>query len=250
MYYALKKTLLCLASMSMIAGCSDSGEFDDFNEFDDRAIEDPATEDELVERNQEITGLSRIDDSNTSPRWPSVGQVRNRTVRCSGTLITPVHVLTAGHCFPGGMNGPTTVIFDATANSTSAARTFNVIQESALGRAVASGQDLSILLLDRTVPTSIATPSTIPTGIFAEFLTAHWTRTFWTVGFGQDCARTGTGTRRGLLLPSSMATYSRYPGVLAHPNGNCFNPTYLAPQPGDSGGPLFDSSERVIAVFS
>lgn len=83
-----------------------------------------------------ISGMDTEVDTNVAPAWPEVVSLGN----CTGTIISPVHVLSAGHCGPG-----TRVYLDTPIRSgwgPAARRELAVVSTSTLSSAVASGQDI------------------------------------------------------------------------------------------------------------
>ncbi len=196
---------------------------------------------------QAINGSGRIVDTNTNPRWPGVVGIDG--VGCTGTLVSPVHVLTAGHCGTGSF-----IQLD-TPRGTGAGpvnnRRYNVIQTQILSPTANSGRDLAIMLLDRAVPEygTRGAPwyAVEPAFPLASFNTSA---TAWTVGYGTDCSSPSTTNRRGLSFSGGFRRYTGAPGALTRFNLGCGNAGYRGPNTGDSGGPLFDGIGQIVGVFS
>ena len=84
---------------------------------------------------------------------------------CSGTLIAPDLIATAGHCIDSGSCGGVTAVFHATDQTMTAHNTVptNTVYRcaSVVTSVLSDGKDYAVFRLDRAVPASVATPVTV-----------------------------------------------------------------------------------------
>jgi|HubBroStandDraft_6_1064221.scaffolds.fasta_scaffold29111_3 V8-like Glu-specific endopeptidase len=176
----------------------------------------------------------------TDPGDPAVAAVRymdatGNSYLCTGTLIAPKLLVSAGHCaVPGAYD----VNFSEQPNLAAAIGTQGWITATAIvdpqyDGNTADGHDLSVILLSQAQSTTpIALGSAPAAGA-----------TVRAVGYGMDVIGddgTGAGTKRQVTIQvDSVATHEIVTGQQGL--GTCH---------GDSGGPLFDSSGTLVATTS
>jgi hypothetical protein len=152
-----------------------------------------------------ISGMGTEVDTNVSPAWPEVVSLGN----CTGTVISPVHVLSAGHCGAG-----TRVYLDTPVRSgwgPAARRDFAVVNTSTLSSTVASGRDVQVLLLDRRIRSEGAEGApawAVPGATLASSFVA--TNSHTSVGYGLTCPLPGEGSgiRRWIELAGPYTGWS------------------------------------------
>jgi len=202
--------------MASLSGGSSSGPIEDFGP------------DEIVEVSpQEDTGgvdggIQRIVNGEQTDEFPAVGEVG--PLGCTGTLISPTHVLTAAHCFNTGDSGPASF----TVNGQTYRGTYTNHPEY-VDANFDAGNDLSVIELDR--PVNGVTPMQIhrQSPVVGTMLTL--------VGFGEG------GTSQGGFDPNDTGKQvgqTRLDEVTAeHIAWNFDSHNEANTAPGDSGGPAF-----------
>ena len=198
----------------------------------------------------------------------------NARFRCTGTLVTPTVVLTAGHCTEGTV-GKTLVTFASTiaeqppSNLPRAADDPGTSESETGYTAVPAGyaggtahthpeysdftdvrnwNDVGVITLDAPVPGSVATPARLaPRNYLAAFAPPVLSKTNFTlVGYGTEVRKPDTGPQKPvpqgypLLRRVTTSQGQKLTAQLVQMNGNPSN--VLAGGGtcfGDSGGPAF-----------
>jgi Trypsin len=198
-----------------------------------------------------FVGLIVFSDTNGTPQW-----------RCTGTLISPTVMLTAGHCTE--LNGPARVYFDERITSTTQpgyplaggvtgqAHTYPLWQGGLL---LPNTGDAGVVVLDSPVAAG-PFPTLAPEGYLDALATARGNKdvNFKVVGYGLQSVRPVESALRDRLkawvqlvnLRSALTDgYNLHttnaPGGGTGGGGTCF---------GDSGGAIFTAANEIVAVNS
>jgi secreted trypsin-like serine protease len=181
--------------------------------------------------------------------------------RCTGTLISPTVLLTAGHCTE--LNGPAQVWFDenvttATGYPISGGHTGTAIPYPGWhgGLFLPDTGDAGVVVLDAPVSGITQFPSLASVGSLDELATARGTKnvSFEVVGYGLQSVKpvlSQLRTRlkafvqlvnlRSALTDGFNIQTTNSPGNGTGPGGTCF---------GDSGGSIFNEAGEIVAVNS
>lgn len=197
-----------------------------------------------------FVGLVVFYDASGAPQW-----------RCTGTLISPTVLLTAGHC--SELNAGAQVWFDETVAAgsgypfsgghTGVAHTYPGWRG---GLFLPDTGDVGVVVLDAPVTGITAFPAVADAGYLDELATARGTKSvsFEVVGYGLQSVKPALSAFRTRLkawvqlvnLRSALTDgyniqTTNSPGRGTGPGGTCF---------GDSGGAIFSEAGQIVAVNS
>jgi hypothetical protein len=175
---------------------------------------------------------------------PEIGLFFTGTGRCTGTLVRPNIVLTAGHCVPGSVTDVTSLNMSFTVTTPErASHVYKVDTIKTLLQAsdfVVQGDqgwrvnDIALLHLVESVPGEIAKPAELASGYpaFGDKVAV----------FGYGCtSRTADANNRrpggGVKRKAEFSWTQTLQGGPAETQHVC---------PGDSGGPLFDFARNAV----
>ncbi len=189
------------------------------------AIIQPATSNQSFS----IVNGTDVTDPNHWTAKSTVLLITSSSGKCSGTLISTTHVLTAAHCLQHG--APKAVIFglneSGIAVSVKSARGHPGYHIDSSG---ASVNDIGVVTLNSQAPSG-----TIPIKLADTSMSSASVTQLVAAGFGitSQNEQTSAGRLRFTSLPTATFVPQRYPDQLAivgNGSGTC---------QGDSGGPLF-----------
>lgn len=182
---------------------------------------------------------------NADPGSPAVVMLSTASATCSGTLIGPHTVLTAGHCVADSIAADDhTGVVEFGSGGGDGFTDWRVTAQFALHRYYSSAlsHDLALVRLSEPAPTGID-----PVGVNLEPLPDSFVgTTVRVVGFGVTDAETQTGLGTKRTITVEVAAMGSHHLEYGSPGHNICN--------GDSGGPTllndFPNGEIVVAVSS
>lgn len=198
------------------------------------------------------TPTDRIDANTTSSPFAGVGSITSSLGRCSGTVISQRHVITAAHCFDNQNDGT----IDASLQSI----VFNLnfggdlthqigvgaldVNPEYLGTSTTFSHDLAILTLLEDVPAGLPVYE-LATMAFNDKLTlvgygqsGNGTESSFSVGGSSSVKRVG-GNVNDAFFSELFGFDFDAPDTVGQPGGSLGNDIETMIGPGDSGGAAF-----------